>query len=192
MNHKHRHQTPIRLGRGHPLTPEALADLWQVVTSRNPANDWARGRVLTMLITTVVIGWGLTGITNLIVAELGAEPGPQLLFGDDFDSPTGNETTVAGVAGTREGLQNNLFRIPQAPKKPTTRKPKTNPVELLGLIELQGVLGGSNPRAIILYKRSKKTVTVSVGDDLGEFKVMEIRERGVILKWRDELFELSL
>ena len=31
-----------------------------------------------------------------------------------------------------------------------------------------------------------------VGDDLGEFKVMEIRSGSVVLKWRNELFELSL
>ena len=45
---------------------------------------------------------------------------------------------------------------------------------------------------MVQYKRTQEAVTVSVGDDLGEFQVVEIRERSVVLKWRDELFELSL
>jgi hypothetical protein len=45
---------------------------------------------------------------------------------------------------------------------------------------------------MVRYKRTGESVVVSVGDDLGEFKVAEIRKRSVVLSWRNELFELSL
>ncbi len=192
MSHNNRQESPIKLGRGRPFTREAQRALWQAIASGNPANDWAKGRVLTMALTVVVMVWGLGGLLDLVVAELGAVPGTALLTGGDAGLATGSESEFAGKTASGTRLPNDLFKIPQAKKRPTKKAPRTNPAELLGLIELQGLLGGTNPRAIVLYKRSKKTVTVTVGDDLGEFKVMEIRERGVILKWRDELFELSL
>ena len=98
-----------------------------------------------------------------------------------------------GTGGaSHEQLRNDLFNVPAAKKKVVRKTPKTNPAELLARIELQGIMGGSMPRAIVMYKHNRETITVSAGEDLGEFKVMEIRERSVVLKWRDELFELSL
>lgn len=86
----------------------------------------------------------------------------------------------------------DLFGVTRPQNRAAPKGPKTNPVELLQLLELQGVLGGKNPKAIIVYKKTNDSHTLSVGDDLGEFKVKEIKDRSVILQWREELFELSL
>jgi len=50
---------------------------------------------------------------------------------------------------------------------------------------------GVSRSAIIMYKKNGEYSTVSVGDDLGEFKVQEIGAGSVVLKWREDLFELK-
>ena len=150
------------------------------------------GRVLTMGLSVLVLIWGLGGIFDLVVSDPGKELNNRSLILEGAQSGSDGNTKVAEESHSRERLRNDLFKVLKPKKNNTKKKPKTNPVELLRLLELQGVLGGERPRAIVFYKRTKKTVTVSVGDDLGEFEVREIREKSVILKWRDELFELSL
>ena len=110
----------------------------------------------------------------------------------DAEGADGSGDLEGAGQQAREKLRDDLFKIPKAQQETKPREPRTNPVELLRLIQLQGVLGGANPKAMVLYKQTKETVTVSVGDDLGEFQVVEIRERSVVLKWRNELFEISL
>ncbi len=171
---------------------EALTALWRAVVSRNPATDWTKGRVLTMGFTVLFLIWGLGGVGGLILSGLDDGSTMPGLVIEGAESGYGGDMEVARGGRAKEQLRNDLFKVPKPEKNNTKKVPRTNPVELLRLLELQGVLGGTTPRAIVFYKRTKKTVTVSVGDDLGEFKVMEIRDGSVILKWRDELLELSL
>jgi len=192
LNRKRENESIIQFGRGRPLSAEALKVLGRAVISKNPATDWTKGRVLTMGLTVLVLVWGLGGIYDLVVSDPGAGLNNQGLVLEGAESGSDGNTKVAAGANTRERLRNDLFKVLKPKKNNTKKEPKTNPVELLRLLELQGVLGGDSPRAIVFYKRTKKTATVSVGDDLGEFEVMEIREKSVILKWREELFELSL
>ena len=182
----------IRPGRGRPSSREALAVLWRAARSRNPATDWTKGRLLVMVVTVLILLRGLGGLFDLVVPVLGEGTGRYDAVMQDVQSEPDSGAQVTGPAQTRERLRSDLFKVPTPRKQDTKKAPKTNPIELLRLLQFQGVLGGENPRAIVYYKRTKQTVTISVGDDLGEFKVMEIRERSVILKWRDELFELSL
>ncbi len=192
MNRKRENASIIQLGRGRPLSAEALAALGRAIISKNPATDWTKGRILTMGLSVLVLIWGLSGIFDLVVSDPGEGLNKQGLVIEGAESGTDGDTKVAAGTKTREQLRNDLFKVLKPKKNNKKKEPKTNPVELLRLLELQGVLGGENPRAIVFYKRTKKTATVSVGDDLGEFEVMEIREKSVILKWREELFELSL
>ncbi|MCK9995629.1 MAG: hypothetical protein KAH56_05025 [Candidatus Krumholzibacteria bacterium] len=192
MNRKRGNESIIQFGRGRPLSAEALKAIGRAVISKNPATDWTKGRVLTMGLSVLVLIWGLGGIFDLVVLDPGEGLNKQGLVIEEAESGTDGDTKVAAGANTMERLRNDLFKVLKPTKNNTKKQPRTNPVELLRLLELQGVLGGENPRALVFYKRTKKTVTVSVGDDLGEFEVMEIREKSVILKWRDELFELSL
>ena len=192
MNPDQGHKPAIGLGRGRILSKETLTALGRVAISKNPVNDWAKGRMLTMVLTVLVLVWGLGGTLDLIVAGPGQGMGNQGPLIEGMENRSESETKVSGGTHAKERMRNDLFKVGK-PKKDNKKKvPKTNPVELLRLLELQGVMGGDNPRAIVFYKRTKETVTVSVGDGLGEFEVTEIRERSVILKWREELFELSL
>jgi len=192
LNRKRENASIIQLGRGRPLSAEALAALGRAIISKNPATDWTKGRILTMGLSVLVLIWGLSGIFDLVVSDPGEGLNKQGLVIEGAESGTDGDTKVAAGTKTREQLRNDLFKVLKPKKNNKKKEPRTNPVELLRLLELQGVLGGNSPRAIVFYKRTKKTATVSVGDDLGEFEVMEIREKSVILKWRDELFELSL
>ena len=192
MNREQGHEPIIQLGRGRPLSREALTALWQAVISKNPVTNWTKCRLLMMGFTVLVLIWGLGGILDLVVSGPGEGFNRQGTVIEGAESGSDGDMKVAGRNQARERLRNDLFKVTKPKKNNKKKEPKTNPVELLRLLELQGVLGGERPRAIVFYKRTKKTVTVSVGDDLGEFEVTEIREKSVILKWRDELFELSL
>ena len=192
MNPDQGYKPAIGLGRGRLLSIETLAALGRAVLSKNPVTDWAKGRLLTMVITVLVLIWGLGGIFDLIVAGPGSGTRNQGAMIEGVENRSEGETKVSGGIHAKERLRNDLFKVAKPKKDNKKKAPKTNPVELLRLLELQGVMGGDSPRAIVFYKRTKETVTVSVGDGLGEFEVTEIRERSVILKWREELFELSL
>lgn len=192
MSHREGQEPIIRAGRGRPFSREALTVLWQAAISRSPATDWTKGRLLVMGVTVLILVRGLGGLFDLVVPLFSDGTSRYGMVMEDVETEPDGGAKVAGPARPRERLRSDLFKV-STPKKENARKvPKTNPVELLRLLQFQGVLGGERPRAIVYYKRTKQTVTISVGDDLGEFKVMEIRERSVVLKWRDELFELSL
>lgn len=180
------------MGRGRLLSRESLRTLGRAITSRGPEADWAKGRLLLMVLTLAVLIWAVGGIIELSAADPTRETDSALLVAQGLDKPRQNQEKVTGGNPADERLRNDLFKVAKPKVDNRKKEPKTNPAELLRLLELQGVLGGDNPRAIVFYKRTKETITVSEGDGLGEFEVMEIRERSVILKWREELFELSL
>lgn len=144
-----------------------------------------------MALTLMLLVWGAGRVTGLVLGAPDAGASGQAPVAD-ASAEGGEGAADLGRADSGPRLRNDLFKVPEQRRAEQKQEPKTNPVELLNLIELQGVMGGDHPRAMIQYKRTKETVTVSVGDDLGEFKVTDIRVRSVVLKWRDELFELSL
>ena len=184
--------TRIPLGKGRLFSSETVATLKRAITSNSLAMDWAKGRLVMMVFSLFVLIFLVVGILNLVAPHLLSGKDEQDLMAPGSEGETPAESSVGAEEGSKLKLRNDLFDVPKPTRKQKPKEPKTNPVELLRLIELQGVLGGDNPRAMVLYKRTKETVTVSVGDDLGDFEVVEIRERSVVLKWRDELFELSL
>lgn len=192
MNSEQGQITRIPLGKGRPLSSQSWATLKRAITSKSLAMDWAKGRLVTMVFSLFILIFGIGGILSLIVPGIKGDQSTLDLVAGGAEEGTPLESSVNVSTDAKLKLRNDLFDVPKPTRKQKPKEPKTNPVELLRLIELQGVLGGSNPRAMVLYKRTKETVTVSVGDDLGEFEVVEIRERSVVLKWRNELFELSL
>ncbi len=166
---------------------------WRALAAAGPAADHARARALVMTLSTLAVAWTL-GAAAVMLLE---RPDTPRAGGGRPDAAAMPEQSAAAAgrgAAPRAGamLRADLFDAPKPRKAVAKAAPKTNPVELLALIELQGVLGGDVPRAMVRYKRTGESVVVSVGDDLGEFKVAEIRKRSVVLSWRNELFELSL
>lgn len=191
MNRDQRQDQAIRLGRGRLLSGRTFASLVRAVTARTPVFIWARGRLAALAVTVLLAFWAGDGLIDLALSGSAGRIESLGLVGDGGAEGSGEDSS-AGLTGQGQGLRQDLFAVPRSRQQEQPRAPKTNPVELLRLIQLQGVLGGAHPRAMVLYKQTKETVTVSVGDDLGEFQVVEIRERSVVLKWRDELFEISL
>ena len=165
---------------------------WRTVTAPGPVADRARAGLLVAALWMVVATWTLTAAAALVLDGRQAADGA----GAAPAAGSGGDTAAASATPDRArrgpALRTDLFDAP-APRKAVAKvEPRTNPVELLALIELQGVLGGDEPRAMVRYKRTGEALVVSAGDDLGEFKVAEIRKRSVVLSWRNELFELSL
>ncbi|MFO7608612.1 MAG: hypothetical protein R6X35_05355 [Candidatus Krumholzibacteriia bacterium] len=187
MVHDRKPEQTLVVGRRRAPSAQDLASLAAAVTARGPVADWVRCRVLAAAFTCALVVWVGIGLGRLAAARPPVVPAGAAVEAPAADAaPSPARTPAAGR------LRDDLFRIPSTGPRTTPQEPKTNPVELLDLIQLQGVLGGRSPRAVVMYKRNQEAVTVSVGDDLGEFKVIEIRERSVVLKWREELFELSL
>lgn len=82
-----------------------------------------------------------------------------------------------------------MFRAPAVRRAP--RQSAIVP-DLGNELQLNGVVGGDDPRAIIYHKRTQQVHSVRVGQQFGEFEVIEIHPMKVILKWRDETIELSM
>ena len=192
MNLETKPETRILLGSGKRFSPDTLVALRRAVTSRSPALDWAKGQLVVAAFSVLLLAAGVVGVLKLAFPGLGAgagdpQGGPTEAVAEMQDAADGGTRPVAAPR-----LRDDLFRIPVVERPVVRQEPKVNPVQLLRQIELQGVIGGGSPRAMVLYKNTNETVTVSAGDDLGEFQVVEIKERSVVLKWRDETFELSL
>ena len=165
--------------------------LGDLLLTRGAAADWRRLRVLKMLLTTVLVSWGTWHVLGALVDATRPVSGARaqdLIAEVVVEAP--EDSAARGTAG--DDLRDDLFSVPVDRPRVEREPPRTNPAELLALIELQGVIGGARPRAMVHFRQNQETVTVSAGDDLGQFEVIEIRERSVVLRWRDELFELSL
>ena len=106
---------------------------------------------------------------------------------------SGTSDGVDEVAGT--ALDLTVLGRSRMVRPPTPRtRPEPNVIvpDLANELQLQGVIGGDSPQAIILHKRTQQTHSVRVGQKFGEFTVVEIHSMRVILQWRDETIEISI
>lgn len=69
---------------------------------------------------------------------------------------------------------------------------KISKEEILGNLNLLGIITGENNQAIIEDKNLKKTFFLYKGDFLGELKVYDIKSNMVILEYKGEKIELSI
>ena len=69
---------------------------------------------------------------------------------------------------------------------------KISKEEILGNLNLLGIITGENNQAIIEDKNLKKTFFLYKGDSLGELKVYDIKESAVILDYKGEKIELKI
>jgi len=71
-------------------------------------------------------------------------------------------------------------------------RPSISKEELVKDLNLMGIITGDNDQVIIEDKKAKKTFFLYESDRLGEFKVYDIKESGVILDYKGEKIELKL
>ncbi|MDP2920761.1 MAG: hypothetical protein Q8O12_00125 [Candidatus Omnitrophota bacterium] len=64
--------------------------------------------------------------------------------------------------------------------------------EILGNLNLLGIITGDNNQAIVEDKALKKTFFLYKGDSLGELKVYEIKDNAVILEYMGDKIELRM
>ncbi len=90
---------------------------------------------------------------------------------------------------------------PQAPRiqpEPMSEKIEVSPVknisrgEILGNLNLLGIISGENNQAIVEDKTLKKTYFLYKGDSFGDLKVYDIKESSVILDYNGEKIELNI
>ena len=64
--------------------------------------------------------------------------------------------------------------------------------ESLNDINLQGIISGENPQAIIVDKKTQKTYYVTQGQFIGEFRIVDIQEGKIIISYKGQKFEIYL
>ncbi len=64
--------------------------------------------------------------------------------------------------------------------------------DLVKNLNILGIVAGDNNQAIIEDKQSKKTYFLYKGDSFGEFKVLDIKDSGVILEHKGERIEMRM
>lgn len=69
---------------------------------------------------------------------------------------------------------------------------KVSKEEIVGNLNLLGIITGDNNQAIIEDKSLKKTFFLYKGDSLGELKVYDIKDSIVILDYKGEKIELKM
>ncbi len=114
--------------------------------------------------------------------------------------PAATKTSAAGPRPKRTTSRKALrvFAKRSYFQKPRPRAvvQKDVPVKTLpgltDLYELQGILMGEQPQAIIADKTAGKTLFVQKGQRLGDFQVIEIQSDRIILQKEGERFELRI
>lgn len=82
--------------------------------------------------------------------------------------------------------------IEQSKPDKDMNKKKISKEDILGNLNLLGIIRGDNDQAIIEDKTLKKTFFLYKGDSLGELKVYDIKDSAVILEYEGEKVELKI
>ena len=75
MNSRSEQGIRILLGKGKPLSLEALSSMKWVAFSKSPALDWAKGQLAILVFSIALLFLGLVGGTYLVFPEFGQGPG---------------------------------------------------------------------------------------------------------------------
>ena len=102
------------------------------------------------------------------------------------------------IADIRIKEPETVVRTPKIQPEPIVEKIEEAPVkrisreEILGNLNLLGIITGDNNQAIIEDKTLKKTYFLYKGDSFGDLKVYDIKESAVILDYKGEKIELNI
>ncbi|MFH1854067.1 MAG: hypothetical protein ABH815_02020 [Candidatus Omnitrophota bacterium] len=72
------------------------------------------------------------------------------------------------------------------------KKPSVSKEDVLKNLNLLGIVAGDDNQAIIEDLESKKTHFLYTGDNLGEYKVLDIKDNKVLLEYKGEKIELRM
>lgn len=91
-----------------------------------------------------------------------------------------------------QGLKNRQIFSSASTGQESEKPLGTINADLIKDMSLVGIIAGDSPQAIIEDKKAQKTFYVTKGQFIGEFKVEEIQEGKIILKYNGQKFELYL
>ncbi|MFQ5600129.1 MAG: hypothetical protein ACE5G2_06205 [Candidatus Krumholzibacteriia bacterium] len=77
-------------------------------------------------------------------------------------------------------------------RDPAPRRKKATLAELAAQVELRGVVGGENPKAILTNQATNRIHHLSKGQFIGELEILEISPHSVLLGWKGETLRLFL
>ncbi|MFQ5599762.1 MAG: hypothetical protein ACE5G2_04320 [Candidatus Krumholzibacteriia bacterium] len=152
---------------------------------------WARLRALNVLLAGLsaglLCGWATwfarpLSVRPATIHELGGAHG----FEPGVQPPALQASSVAVLQGSR------LFDVPALAGSRAAPGRNVTLSELCRNLVLQGVLGGDEPRAIIVNQQTQQSHNVGVGQFIGEIEIRAIDARSVTLGWKNETIELFL
>jgi type II secretory pathway component PulC len=114
------------------------------------------------------------------------------------ESSEGLDLTVLSLRNPFQMEERHEFkvRLPSPPPLPVVAAPPPAPVihlaERASNLVLNGIVQSAPPQAVMFDRRTQKTHYLSVGDALGEIRILEVSGSRVILGWEAETMELAL
>jgi len=152
---------------------------------RNDQSKSKIGKDLKIFTKINIILVGIIGVVAIIfIADV-------FIFKEKpIDSPV--------VTDTRVKVPETPPKAPKIQPEPIAEKIEEPPIkkisreDILGNLNLLGIITGDNNQAIIEDKTLKKTYFLYKGDSFGGLKVYDIKENVVILDYNGEKIELSI
>lgn len=100
--------------------------------------------------------------------------------------PQVEEKQVLPIATEAEETEDDIYKNKEPLKNIASVE------EIKANLNLLGIVTGENNQAIIEDKNLKKTFFLYKGDNIGEFKVYDIKNNAVILDYKGEKIELNI
>lgn len=137
------------------------------------------------------LAWGAAVLVALLLLDWLVEPGR------DLPAVVSDAAPAAGVQTLRPAFERYGKALPATLFKSDggDGRPAAAALTLDGeaaYLEVRGVFMDGDPQALVVDKRSGKTLRVQAGQHIGRVSVLEIRKDGLILFYRGEKVKLPL
>lgn len=167
----------------------SMLQWWDLLTRRQTADWWIWVRALNspiilVAVTGLAVAW-FSRPTGVDMPESGTPSGP-LEWQAQGSRASGLPTSGAQLSGS------TLFGAAGKSRARPTSEHNVTLAELSKGLQLQAIIGGNNPRAVIFNSETNQTHQVSAGQFIGDIEVRGIGTTTVELGWKDETIQLSL
>lgn len=177
---------PFSLHLGRPML-----QWWDLLTGKEPADWWIRIRGLNGPLWLLAVAGLAAGIwwyrqpirVDLPVVEAGSAPAEARR--QDRGAP--------GLPAAGSQLRGKtLFEAQRQPRARAASERNVTLTELSKGLQLQAIIGGDKPRAVIFNSATNQSQQVTAGQFIGEIEVKSIGTTTVELGWKGESIELSM
>lgn len=146
-------------------------------------------RLITLLIIAILLLETAGNLSHTAQLDLSAEANSNdyaTLTSNPGNKPPDNLKEYASV------LNHQLFWEKEStPKSKPKQAPDRSLETLLANYDIQGVIWGDRPKAIIYDKLKKETLTAGIQDSLGQIKIVEITPTSIKFQLLGDIHEIN-